>query len=527
MTGPSGNKGGETYEVSASNSGSGSLKGRVAALYDMLCQIFGTDQIVLKAKKLEALELFRSDKLPERILGLQRVVYENPTLEEIPKEGELWQILMDIEGEIADMAARRYVENDLEKKIMEKIEENQEEYLEEIKAGILKKASGPENAQTLKRLAILEKKEQEKLTRSILEVLRPQSLDEVVGQERGVKALISKIASPFPQHILIYGPPGVGKTTAARLALEEAKKFKHTPFGKDAPFVETNGATLRWDPRESTNPLLGSVHDPIYQGARTELAEFGIPEPKLGLVSDANGGVLFIDEIGEMDPLLVNKLIKVLEDKRVNFQSSYYDALDDRVPQYIRKLFNEGAPADFILIGATTRDASTLNPALRSRCAEVHFEPLAPDQIKDIIDNAASKLGVVLEEGARDVISEYTIEGRKAISILADTYSLALYKNAGGTAGEKIHVTAEDVYEVVRNSRMVPYGIHRAKDSYEVGRTFGLAVSGYLGTVLEIEAVAFPAEEKGKGKLCFNETMGSMTKDSIFNAAAIIRMVTG
>lgn len=51
-----------------------------------------------------------------------------------------------------------------------------------------------------------------------------------------------------------------------------------------------------------TNPLLGSVHDPIYQGARREFADTGIPEPKLGLVSDANGGVLFIDEIGEMDP---------------------------------------------------------------------------------------------------------------------------------------------------------------------------------------------------------------------------------
>ena len=32
------------------------------------------------------------------------------------------------------------------------------------------------------------------------------------------------MASPYPQHIILYGPPGVGKTSAARLALEEAKK---------------------------------------------------------------------------------------------------------------------------------------------------------------------------------------------------------------------------------------------------------------------------------------------------------------
>ena len=124
-----------------------------------------------------------------------------------------------------------------------------------------------------------------------------------------------------------------------------------------------------------TNPLLGSVHDPIYQGARKDLAENGIPEPKLGLVTDAHGGVLFIDEIGELDTILLTKLLKVLEDKRVEFESSYYDPNDDRIPQYIRKIFNEGAPADFVLIGATTRSPEEINPAIRSRCAEV-FEPL-------------------------------------------------------------------------------------------------------------------------------------------------------
>lgn len=81
------------------------------------------------------------------------------------------------------------------------------------------------------------------------------------------------------------------------------------------------GTTLRWDPREVTNPLLGSMHDPIYQGAKKGLSESGVPESKLGLVTEAHGGVLFIDEIDEMDPMLQNKLLKVLEDKRVYFGS--------------------------------------------------------------------------------------------------------------------------------------------------------------------------------------------------------------
>ncbi|RYD02465.1 hypothetical protein N752_24355 [Desulforamulus aquiferis] len=69
-----------------------------------------------------------------------------------------------------------------------------------------------------------------------------------------------------------------------------AKGIKGAPFVKDASFIEVDGTTLRWDPREVTNPLLGSVHDPIYQGARRDLAETGIPEPKLGLVTDAMEG---------------------------------------------------------------------------------------------------------------------------------------------------------------------------------------------------------------------------------------------
>ena len=47
----------------------------------------------------------------------------------------------------------------------------------------------------------------------------------------------------------------------------------------------------------------------------------------------------------EMDEMLQNKLLKVLEDKRVFFESPYYDASDTGIPKYIRQLFEKGAPA--------------------------------------------------------------------------------------------------------------------------------------------------------------------------------------
>ncbi|MCX7780975.1 MAG: Lon family ATP-dependent protease, partial [Negativicutes bacterium] len=305
--------------------------------------------------------------------------------------------------------------------------------------------------------------------------------------------------------------------------LEAAKKLRYTPFAPDAAFIEVDGTTLRWDSRDMTNPLLGSVHDPIYQGAKRDLADGGVPEPKPGLVTDAHGGILFIDEIGEMDPMLLNKLLKVLEDKRVFFDSAYYDSTDPNVPKYVKKLFEEGAPADFVLIGATTREAAELPGALRSRCAEIYFEPLTPKHIEEIVFNAAVKLGVGIEPDVPRLIGEYTIEGRKAVNILSDAYSMALYREENK---DKLVITAADVYRVFQVSRLTPYVSQKASPAAEVGKIFGLGVAGYLGSVLEIEAVAFPAE-KGKGSIRFNDTAGSMAKDSVFNAAAVVRKVTG
>ena len=501
------------------------LDREIDALYSILADEAGSDRLVIKAGKMDAMRLMRSPVRGERVLALERIVYENPTIERVPTESEIPAILVELSERIADIMARRSMEDKIEQKIQEKLEENHQDYVQDIRMQVLKdEKSAIEAPQAAKKREELEALEKVHLTQSVMELLRPKTLEEVVGQERAVKALASKLASPYPQHLLLYGPPGVGKTTAARIVLEAVKKEAHSPFAENAPFVETDGTTLRWDSRDMTNPLLGSVHDPIYQGARRDLADGGIPEPKPGMVTEAHGGILFIDEIGEMDEMLQNKLLKVLEDKRAFFESAYYDHTDEKVPPYIRKLFEEGAPADFVLIGATTRDASHINPALRSRCAEIYFEPLTPKHIEEIVQNAAKKLKVEVAEEVVRLISEYTTEGRKAINILADAYSLALSRTK---EGEDVKISKADIYEVAQVSRLYQFVTKKASKKPEVGHVFGLGVAGFLGSVIEIEAVVFPAEEKGKGQVRFNETAGSMAKDSVFNAASVLRRLTG
>ncbi|HEX6972376.1 MAG TPA: Lon family ATP-dependent protease [Limnochordia bacterium] len=501
------------------------LQRRIKALYAVLNELYGPDQVVLRAGKLDALSLLRSHRLPERVLALQRLVFDDPTFQQVPHPREIPLLLDAIEDEIADDLARQKLEEALGERVAQRMQERQEEYLKEIRLQILKEEAGPDNAQTLRKYAELEKLESRHLSRSTLQALRPDSFEEVVGQQRAIRALMAKLASPFPQHVILYGPPGVGKTTVARLALEAAKRLPYTPFTPEARFVEVDGSTLRWDPREVANPLLGSVHDPIYQGARRDLADAGIPEPKPGLVTEAHGGVLFIDEIGELDPLLQSKLLKVLEDKRVHFDSAYYDPSDPHVPKYVRKLFDEGAPADFILIGATTRDASEINPALRSRCSAVYFDPLGPEEIAEIVRRAAAKLGVALEPGVPELIGEYTVEGRQAAGVCADAYGLALQRHHDQGRG-RLTLTRQDVEEAIQITRLYPPLVTRAGDENQVGRVLGLGVSGFVGTVLEIEAVAFPAAKPGKGEFRFNRAAGSMAQDAVFNAATVARRLT-
>ncbi len=494
-------------------------------MFELMHKVLDEGTIKARVVKYKLQKYINSKDIYKKLYALNKIVTNGKGIEITPNSSNALEVLEATSKALSDLVAKRYVQNKIETQVEQYLIEKQDKYVEELRLGILKKQKGPENAKTLKKYAELEVLDSKKLTKNIMSMLRPEGFSEIIGQDRAIKSLISKMSSPYPQHIILYGPPGVGKTSAARLALEEARKLKYTPYDKEAKFVEVDGTTLRWDPREIANPLLGSVHDPIYQGSKRDLAETGIPEPKPGLVTEAHGGVLFIDEIGELDSTLQNKLLKVLEDKRVEFSSSYYDPDDENTPQYIKFLFDKGAPADFVLIGATTREPGEINPALRSRCTEVYFEPLSTKDIENIVLNAAKKLNLKLEDGIAKEISRYTIEGRKAVNLLADVYGYVLY-NKGYNEDKDTLITFEDLNEVISISRMKPYEETNNNSEKEVGQIYGLGVAGFLGSTLEIEAVVFEAKEKGAGTVRFNETAGSMAKDSVFNAASVIRKIT-
>lgn len=371
-----------------------------------------------------------------------------------------------------------------------------------------------------------------KLTEPLSEKIRPTSFADVVGQEDGIRALRACLCGPNPQHVIMYGPPGVGKTTAARLVLEEAKKNPASPFGPEAAFVEIDATTLRFDERGIADPLIGSVHDPIYQGAGP-LGLAGIPQPKPGAVTKAHGGILFIDEIGELHPVQMNKLLKVLEDRKVFLESAYYSRDDSSIPAYIHDIFQNGLPADFRLVAATTRPPEEISQALRSRCAEVFFRALGPAEIARISEIAARKAGVSLEEGAKLLLRDYASSGREVVNMLEIAAGLAL--SEGRTS-----VTSEDVEWVISFSQLTPRQRKSSLRAPAIGIALGLAVLGPgLASVIDVEAQAVPAagprgditvtgiiEEEELGHHGRTLRRKSMVYASVENVRTALRVVT-
>ncbi|MED4871293.1 ATP-dependent protease LonB [Geobacillus stearothermophilus] len=349
------------------------------------------------------------------------------------------------------------------------------------------------------------------LTEPLAEKVRPKSFDDIVGQEDGIKALKAALCGPNPQHVIIYGPPGVGKTAAARLVLEEAKKNPLSPFKKNAVFVELDATTARFDERGIADPLIGSVHDPIYQGAGA-MGQAGIPQPKQGAVTNAHGGVLFIDEIGELHPIQMNKLLKVLEDRKVFFESAYYSKENLQIPSHIHDIFQNGLPADFRLVGATTRTPNEIPPAIRSRCLEVFFRELDQDEIALIAKKAAEKIRLNVSESGIRLLAAYARNGREAVNMMQIAAGLAITEN-------RDKILDKDIEWVIHSSQMAPRYEKKIASAPAVGVVNGLAVYGpNTGALLEIEVTALPA--KGKGTI---NVTGIIEEESIGSAEKSVR----
>lgn len=176
--------------------------------------------------------------------------------------------------------------------------------------------------------------------------LRPRSLEDLVGQEhvlgRGT-ALRLAIEEDRPPSMILFGPPGTGKTTIARIVAERT----------GAVFEELSAVAARVD---DVRAVISRAGDRLGgSGIRT---------------------ILFIDEIHRFNKAQQDSVLHAVEDGLVT------------------------------LIGATTENPYfEVNAALLSRCTVIELQPLSEEELGVILDRAAAELDVELDTEVRTAIA--------------------------------------------------------------------------------------------------------------------------
>ena len=191
--------------------------------------------------------------------------------------------------------------------------------------------------------------------------LRPQGFTEYIGQKKVVENVMvmaesANIRNQSMDHVLLSGPPGLGKTSLAMLIASELKSELHMISG---PAVEKKG----------------------------DLAAI--------LTNLAPRDVLFIDEIHRMHISIEEILYSAMEDFRL-------DIVIGQGPS-ARTMQIDVPP--FTLVGATTKTGLLSNPLRTRFMGNLHFDFYSPDELAVIVKNNAKKLNMSLNESAATLIA--------------------------------------------------------------------------------------------------------------------------
>ena len=278
--------------------------------------------------------------------------------------------------------------------------------------------------------------------------IRPQELDNFRGQEKVAENLRVFIRAALMRgdsldHVLLHGPPGLGKTTLANIIANEM------------------GSTLR----VTSGPVLDK------------------PGDLAGLLTNLNAGdVLFIDEIHRLSPIIEEYLYSAMEDYRI-------DIVLDKGPS-ARSIQLELNP--FTLIGATTRSGLLTSP-LRARFGiQCHLEYYDTDVLTGIVKRSASILCIDIDDdAAQEVALRSRGTPRIANSLLRRVRDFAMVKGDGvidlpitRTALKALDIDSRGLDQM--DNKILSTIIHKFGGGPVGINTIATAVSEDAGTIEEV-----------------------------------------
>ena len=283
--------------------------------------------------------------------------------------------------------------------------------------------------------------------------LRPQCLDDYIGQEKAKKNLkiyieAAKQRNDVLDHVLFYGPPGLGKTTLAGIIANEMGVHMKVTSG---PAIEKPGEMAA---------ILNNLQE---------------------------GDVLFVDEIHRLNRQVEEVLYPAMEDYAIDI------------------MIGKGATArsirldlpHFTLVGATTR-AGLLTAPLRDRFGVIHhLEFYTEEELQTIIQHSAKVLGVEIDaDGAREMAKRSRGTPRLANRLLKRVRDFAQVKYDGKITKE----VADFALELLEVDR---YGLDQTDR-----KILEMIIHKFNGGPVGLDTLAAAiGEDAGRpSKMCMNRT---------------------
>lgn len=328
---------------------------------------------------------------------------------------------------------------------------------------------------------------------------------------------------------------GAGKVSSPKIIVDNFSR-------KESPFFDGTGA--------HAGALLGDVlHDPFQSGG------LGTPAHErvvAGMIHKAHMGVLFLDEIGTLQPHTQQELLTALQEGKFSITGQSERSAGAMVR-------TEAVPCNFILVAAGNNDSlERMHPALRSRIRGYGYEVFMQETMPDTSENRERIAVFVAQEVARDkkiphfskAAVERIIEEARKRANRAGRLTLRLrelggiIRAAGDVAVEEgadlvepVHITKAITIARTLEHQMADRYIERKKE-YEViatagavvGRVNGLAVMGsgssMSGIVLPIEGAVTAGGGK-EVKIVATGKLGEIAKEAVTNVSAIVKYAFG